>query len=336
MDFLVLNELTLPFQNPNLIEEGIKNFISTFAKAKNIGFNQLRIHKDFGVNLYSIELVKGLPLSKWLHSHREMPINDIKNGNPSIYDLEDRFREIITYSPLIGDDDPIAKEENDRSIFEIEINGKKTEASGLGSAYLLGTISISFLSGHLLWDSHEIKGLIHYYLNEDGSDSTHIRVVPHISRPVHIEKHLSWLEEARIKNLQSSRELWERRKEFFPHLELCDNIQDQLTNRYGVQSGYFRQLIDRLKQLDVFAGNWKSGGFNPHVLKKYGLTVSGESPQTLAKYCRERKFRLPDGRNKVFEMHIKTGDLRFHFFPDIESHRIYVGYIGPHLRTISG
>jgi hypothetical protein len=40
---------------------------------------------------------------------------------------------------------------------------------------------------------------------------------------------------------------------------------------------------------------------------------------------------MPDGRRECFELHIKTGNLRFHFLP--ENGRIYIGYIGKHLDT---
>ena len=43
----------------------------------------------------------------------------------------------------------------------------------------------------------------------------------------------------------------------------------------------------------------------------------------------ERMFKLPNGRTECFELHIKTGNLRFHFFP--ENLKIYIGYIGVHL-----
>ena len=46
-----------------------------------------------------------------------------------------------------------------------------------------------------------------------------------------------------------------------------------------------------------------------------------------------RLFKLPNGKTECFELHIKTGDLRFHFFPDNNSLKIYIGYIGTHLPT---
>jgi hypothetical protein len=151
-----------------------------------------------------------------------------------------------------------------------------------------------------------------------------------------METHKLWIEDKKRKSLETAGDLWDRRQEFFPHLILCGSIEQQLKTVIGIGASYFNQVINRLKLMDAYAENWTSGSFSESDVKKnYGLTVSGESPYTMKKYGNQRRFRLPDGRKKDFEMHIKTGQLRFHFFPDEETHQIYVGYIGPHLRTVS-
>jgi hypothetical protein len=66
---------------------------------------------------------------------------------------------------------------------------------------------------------------------------------------------------------------------------------------------------------------------------KAALNISPESDKTMSqkKLRNQRIFSMPDGRRECFELHIKSGDLRFHFFP--EDGKIYVGYIGEHLET---
>jgi hypothetical protein len=89
--------------------------------------------------------------------------------------------------------------------------------------------------------------------------------------------------------------------------------------------------------LDTHVQNWESGNFDWHKLKaSTNLNVSPESDSTLRLYSAQRKFKLPDGRREVFELHIKVGDLRFHFYPDNQDRKVYVGYIGVHLPTSSG
>lgn len=346
MDFLIFNELSYPFKDRYEANAGIKTFIKTFAAASRLGLTQLRLHKNIGENLYNLELAPGYYVSHWLHTHtfkhklvkgksthRETVESDQLND-----DLRERFKDILTSSPMITDYEPIEKETNDRSAFEIFIRegkGELKKAEGLGAAFLLDTIALSFLS-IAFWDTHKIKKLKHYFIKEDGSDVTDFVEVRHASRPEHIEHHAEWLEKKRRECLEASRDLWERRDEFFPHLVLCGSVEQQLTTNVGIRSKYFNQIMDRLKCLDAFARDWTTGSFRDKEIKRYGLNVSGESEQTMRKYGRERRFRLPHGGKEFFEKHIKTGDLRFHFYADEENHRIYVGYIGPHLRTVTG
>jgi hypothetical protein len=347
MDFLIFNDLSYPFKNKYAANEGIKTFIKTFAAASHMGINQLRLHKNIGENLYNLELAPGYYVSHWLHTftHTDKQTKEKSRSRPGETiedealneDLRNRFKEILTTSPMITDNEPIEKETNERSTFEISIPGKPKliDAEGLGAAFLLDTIALSFLSGDF-WDTHKIQKLKHYYIKDDNSEIVDFVEVRHTSRPEHMLHHKKWFEKKKLASLKASRELWERRGEFFPHMVLCGSVEQQLTKHYGVHSKYFNQIVERLKQLDIFAGDWTSGGWSDKDLKHYGLNVSGESEQTMQKYGRERRFRLPDGRKESFEKHIKTGDLRFHFYADEKDHRIYVGYIGPHLRTGTG
>lgn len=337
MDYVIFNELSYPFKNKFEIENGLRNFVKTFAAASEMGLTQLRLHKYIGDNLYQLELAPGYLVSTWLSSSSaEMTASrDLGSGDPANDDLKDRFKEILTSAPLITENEPIEKEENERSSFEISLDGKEyKKAEGLGAAYLLDTIALSFLSIRF-WDTHRIDHLKHYFLREDGSDTVDFVSVRHASTHEHMLKHSDWIEKKRIQSLTAARDLWERREEFFPHLILCGQVEQQLRTTIGIRSRFFRQIIVHLKHLDNFAKEWTIGGFSDKTLKRYGLNVSGESDQTMRRYGRERRFRLPNGRREYFEKHIKTGELRFHFFPDIEEHKIYVGYIGPHLRTVT-
>lgn len=127
---------------------------------------------------------------------------------------------------------------------------------------------------------------------------------------------------------------WERREILFPKLIMCEEVEEQIKTIGG--SKHYNQVLEKLRFLNAFAQDWKRGDFSyKTVCARYPLVISPESEETLVKYSGERTFSLPDGRREVFELHIKTGDLRFHFFPDNNSHIIYVGYIGVHLPIAS-
>ncbi len=133
----------------------------------------------------------------------------------------------------------------------------------------------------------------------------------------------------------SFREIWDNREKLFPHLILCGQVEQQLRN-IG-ESPILKQIISRLKMFDYAAAKWTEGEFSyKKVNKNYPLRISPETDNTMAKYGNERRFKLPNGEKKDFILHIKTGILRFHFFADNTEKKIYIGYIGSHLNTISG
>ena len=133
----------------------------------------------------------------------------------------------------------------------------------------------------------------------------------------------------------SFRNFWERRTELFPNLILCGDVEAQI-GRIG-SAGYFNQIVEKLRDFNDSVKNWDHGDFNYKAINRdYPLRISPESTQTMSKYGNERLFSFPNGGREHFELHIKTGDLRFHFLPDNIEKKVYVGYIGPHLSTISG
>jgi hypothetical protein len=318
MDIYIFNELSSPFATITEAKEHLAIFIKICFKARELGFKALHLHENIGKSLYDLPIAPDYTVSQWLQDSEE----DVKN----------QFREIITKTPLITDDYPIEKERNELSEFKIEINQQTQFADGLGAAYLLETLCVSFLS-HELWDTDEINNIKHWYMTEAGNEITEIFAVKHASKPAHLAKHQAWFEQKKRESLAKSRDLWKLRHEFFPYLVLCGEVEKQLTG-LGIQSKFFVQIIEKLKRLNEYAQNWQNGSYSDQVAIQYGLDISGESEGTLKKYGRQRKFRLPNKKKQLFEKHIKTGDLRFHFYPDEESHTIYVGYIGSHLSTV--
>ncbi|MBX2976615.1 MAG: hypothetical protein KF721_10805 [Ignavibacteriaceae bacterium] len=130
----------------------------------------------------------------------------------------------------------------------------------------------------------------------------------------------------------TSESFWERREQLFSNIILCPSIENDLKK---IGSTYLKQIKDKLVALDNYVtSHWSNGNFNYNdANEKSSLNISPESKKTMdqQKYYNQRVFKLPDGRNECFELHIKTGNLRFHFFP--ENKKIYVGYIGKHLDT---
>ena len=313
---IIFNELSIrSFITQSQARESLDTFVRTCIKMRELGFDTIRLSEKH--NLYHFEIAPGYLISQWL---KDADVDD---------DLKNRFRDIIFYSHLITDNEPIAKEQYSLSEFKIKVDNKIRCAEGLGIAYLLETLCISFAS-HNLWQCEEIKNIEYYYLQDNGSEITKKIAVKHASKQSHLAHYQIFFENKKQERLQKSRDLWEKRTIFFPNLTLCGDVKKQLT-KVGLQSKYFDQIIDKLKQLNQYAQEWTTGSYNVLKLKDYGLDVTGESISTLRKHSKHRQFRLPNREKKLFEEHIKTGDLRFHFYPDNDTHKIYVGYIGKHL-----
>lgn len=125
---------------------------------------------------------------------------------------------------------------------------------------------------------------------------------------------------------------WERRNALFSNIILCDSVENDIITIGGT---YLKQILIKLKELDKYTVQyWKAGIFiYEDANSKAPLNISPESKKTMEqdKYYNQRIFSMPDGRRECFELHIKAGSLRFHFFP--ENGKIYIGYIGKHLDT---
>lgn len=125
---------------------------------------------------------------------------------------------------------------------------------------------------------------------------------------------------------------WERREELFSNVILCTNVEAQIQKIGGT---YLKQIIDKIRELDNYIVNfWDNGNFDyNHANNNSSLNISPESKSTMQQQdlVNLRTFSLPNGRRECFELHIKTGNLRFHFYP--ENQKVYIGYIGYHLRT---
>jgi hypothetical protein len=126
--------------------------------------------------------------------------------------------------------------------------------------------------------------------------------------------------------------LWARRAQIFKKVQLCPEVEDHLTSIGGT---FLPQILARLLELDRYAtSHWISGEFNyVDANQNSALRISPESKKTMdePKLKKMRVFALNAQERATFDLHIKTGDLRFHFLPS--GNELYVGYIGKHLPT---
>ncbi|MEH2348915.1 MAG: hypothetical protein V7K55_13055 [Nostoc sp.] len=318
MDFdLILNELSLrnPAPNEQVAQQRMSELIKTIKAVKAQGVKvSLRTKEDFHTTI----LAPNYPLRHWLNDAEQVERLFIKT--------------LATKAPFSTDivNSEIQNIENNASLSEFRHQGEM--AIGLGIAYVLNTIAISLLSQEC-WDCNRVK-LEFRYLDEDGEIISEVVEIIHASRSSHVQKHASLIQQNQeriYQNVSDGLEVWNRREELFPNLEFCDAVRKQLED---IRAGQLelQPVVNILFELHKCCKNWNNAYFN---LDGYSIEESGESKPTLGKYFKERTFCSPDGRERLFERHVKLRfcNWRIHFFAE-QPGIVIIGYIGRHLPTV--
>ncbi len=310
---MVLNDLSLrsPAPDIHIARQWMSALISTAVAAVQHGVKQIiRTHSGFHATL----LAPNYPLVSWL------------NDNSVDRDIR-RYLLTTTKFPFLLDfHDPDIQD----NILLSEFSCDGELAEGLGIAYLLEALPISVRSEQR-WESSRLV-LEAKQLQDDGSISTIRITIVHASNSGHLLEHHAWIQERRFTSVRDGSDLWNRRRSLFVSLSFCDTVGKQVQ---GLHAGHplLRPVIRRLFELENYCKNWQVGPFDPNSL----TNASPESQSTLQQFSRERTFLCPDGQERVFSWHVRLtpGAWRIHFSPGPDVGEIIVGYIGPHLHTIS-
>lgn len=322
---LVFNELSL--QENNLAPDArtacqrMTGLVSTLKTAIDYNLNKVRTHEHF----VDMVLAKAYPLRKWLN-------------DPNVATEEQDFLlfYITQYPPIVPPTADLSEGDTllERSeLFEAHYDGNR--ANGLGYAVLFDGISLSLLS-ESCWDTPTIDLLCTEYSPEVGGFVDGPETIRHASRAEHISHaHVEWIRD-RVRNaVRDGNDLWFKVDEWFPNLIFCENVRRQIQ---ALLSGtpQLSGIVERLLALETYCKNWDGDGFDRRVLPpQYGC--SPESSQTLNRFGNQREFECPDGKRRLFDLHLKglRGHWRIHIWPDAANRKIIVGYIGPHLPTDS-
>ena len=202
-------------------------------------------------------------------------------------------------------------------------------ASGLRFALIIDALEVSIKS-EPRWDCSSLKLKV-TRVDENANLIDEQVEINHASRYLHIQEHSNWIQTRIRTAIENGKELWLRKDELFPNLQLCDAVAKQLHNLRPGQLE-LQPVIKALFELQKSAQNWQTGIFS---LRDYPLEESGESEATKNKYAKARTFCCPDGQERLFERHVKLRlcNWRIHFFPK-EPGTLIIGYIGVHLPTV--
>ena len=310
---VILNELSInsPADSIQSARLWMVNLIQTVRAACLSGAK--RVLRTY-IDLNSILLSENYPIARW-------------RNDPNV-DLESRrYFKVLTaqYPPL--KDLPVIE----NKILSQDFFYMGDRATGLGVAFLLEGLSISFLS-EPEWDRSKIEGIDMQWLEDDGSLVSELIQVNHASRPQHIDETAEWIKKRLRPGIQSGEDLWNRKEELFPSLTFCENIGKEIGS---LSSGnpLLRQVAKRLFEIEDYCREWETGPFDPNA---FPFKATGESEATMNKYEKERTFYCPGNLVITFKWHgrITPGAWRIYFEPEKHPGNIYIGYIGPKLPSV--
>jgi hypothetical protein len=310
---MVLNELSLqnPVNDKRIARELMSELIKTINLAVKEGITILRTEN----RIYDFIIAPDYPISKWL------------NDNQVDLEQRDFLLTLQTQTPLLKEiTDTVIRDRVDLSDFKYQGEA----ARDLGICHLLDNLAISFNSD-TKWNGTQLD--LEFSSLDENEDLINTKIkVNHASLEIHIKEHKDWFKQRIQLAINDGKELWYRRVKLFPDLEFCESVKKQLEDILTGQLE-LQPVVKALFELQNCSKNWNNGAFST---QGYSLETSGESQSTLNQYSRQRNFLCPDGKQRLFEQHLKLRvcNWRIHFLAENPTKPLIVGYIGRHLPTV--
>jgi hypothetical protein len=313
---MVLNELSgaAPAGDIRVAREWMDTLMATTRAAIKLGMSRvLRVDNS----LEALLLAPDYPVARW-------------RNDPEV-DLESRrwARTILSKSPLLSWPQVPPKGFNGLHECDCRCGGHKVV--GLGVAFLDDDLAVS-LPSIPQWDASYVQVDIDE-LNSDGDLVSRAEKVRHASVQANLAAHVPWIKLRNRSKITDGESLVDQAPELLSALVLCESASQSIS-ALTEGSPHLDPIVKRLFDLQEYGGSWTDGPFVPEEIPS---KVSVESGATLNKYGSERTFRCRDGTDRLFSWHVRLtpGSWRIHFFPLPEERRILIGYVGPHLPTVS-
>ncbi|NJK96837.1 MAG: hypothetical protein HC905_19695 [Bacteroidales bacterium] len=319
MEFLILNEESVPFKTIQDANEKFPGFITIVVDAFANRFKTIRVSEKIGKNWFELQICKDLPLREWLKGKDK--------------ELERKIKVFISKTdfPQIPLEMPNIKRRFEGCDFYL-LDKPHQLFPSLSIAYLLKQLSISFES-EVLWQRKNIEATKCEIIGDELTEE--------IVKIDNVSLHSTWLEyitefEAQRKsNLRKGKELWENRSLEFKNLIFCGNSEKDFKG-LSISDTIFGQLWNVLKTLDAYCLDSTNDYSLKSIQDKTKLDISDESDSVKQnpKLAIYRKFTV-NSVSLFFGFHVKnfSGAMRLHFLPDRENRKILIGYFGKHLPT---
>lgn len=124
----------------------------------------------------------------------------------------------------------------------------------------------------------------------------------------------------------------------FPTIKFANDALKQIEDLGN--SSIFKKIYEGLLYFEKYNMSWNKGGFQLSSLSKvsrFSVSDESETVKHNPHLKRYRLFNLPDNLgSKYCFYHMKINsenqNWRIHFYPDNDGHRIYIAYVGCHLK----
>lgn len=302
VDYSILNTKSLPFLSKEDFYRELQNFSMILNYLRDKGYyTSIRSIVD----IKSLDIVKGINLQKLLGEIRDR-------------DMKRRVTSLFT-NQIIPFEYPISTTGEELGLLEYRYLDERVDE--IGYADIFQTLLISFNSSEK-WDKDRLN-LKKIILEESGNYTEREVEIYNTSRVEHLESNLEIFEkidnekiESLVKNFKETYRVIFKKLEF--GIDVIKNIE-------YLDKRVLRDAIAILYQLEI--GKKELTDFK----------CSGESESVLnnPELKEKRKFKMENGEEYYMFQHIKNlpNGNRIYFHKKSDE-KIYIGYIGKHLKTV--
>lgn len=216
---------------------------------------------------------------------------------------------------------------------EIECTLDGNQAIGLLHAYIENGLVLSALSDEK-WQSSKVKACFSELEISSGNLKEYNHLLPHIAKNEHIDELKDIIFPQAHKSIKNAQDLLVYIDSLDQNIVFCSSAISQIKSLNDLKT--IKDLAQKLDGINKYVERLDSTKFNINDINEDYFYIRPDTTNTLGMYGTERTFSLPDGRNILFKWHFNLApgsSLRGYIHWCSSSKKIYIGYIGKHLRT---
>jgi hypothetical protein len=317
MDFLILNDASIPFQSHADANRYFPVFLEIVFKALQHGVKAVRVGNQEQTGWFNTQLTHDIWVYDWL---AQQPI-DVRRKIKALMDKS-------SY-PFIPEEEVEILNRFNFSNFCLKENNE-CPTPALGATYLLKQVAISFNS-YPVWSQNPID-ICGEELTYEGNIVSFETSVRNCSTLQHWVIYEEELKVQQRESLRKGVELWKLRQQQFPNLVFCGKTEKQLKG-LPVSIETYNQLFNALTKLNDYCSEEKNFTLED-IKEETQLNMSDESDtvKQKPKLKRHRMFQI-NNKREFFGIHVKImgKEFRLHIFPLKSECKIFIGYFGKHL-----